>query len=526
VSEPGIPASSEQPMELLREPKLTPSLLRFADTMCARRLVRSVDGGERSTDPVNRSRVRDAFLAAARDAHAELHEPRPAHFAGIGSGLEPEERRVLEQAAHWYVAMFGSRAAQYVDHGLDEPSRSKRLGLRLGGWVDLALVGDGGAKEYRHFELWNGRAPVCDPLELESVKAAVLRLASWAGDEALRVVWADLVRGLSVERTVDVAHVLPELRDWLDGRVRVIRERIAAPTARSGSDCGPCVFVARCPEHPTGAHASATRTDMLPGIVTVTPTALDEWHRCRRAWRNHTVLQVPASDGDAGTAHGQQMHDLLRLVHQQGSCRDGALVEDVLRAHNFHDDARVAEAMHRHAARCPVGAVALGHEVTHARFHRLPLPVFMATARIDALWLYDGILDAHDYKTGRVWNDRVCDDRQARLQAWVLAPLAERHGARLRITFEHLAAEIVESSEPFEPDADDLAEIEEELRATVASMRAEESYRGVGDVEVCGWCRYRSICPDSASPSEPAWPRVDDESDLAAEPSEDGVLTA
>src|SRR5947208_1175442 len=61
--------------------KVTPSLLRAADVMCARRLAREVDTeAERSGDPVNRSRLRDAFLATARDLHAELRSPTLADF--------------------------------------------------------------------------------------------------------------------------------------------------------------------------------------------------------------------------------------------------------------------------------------------------------------------------------------------------------------------------------------------------------------------------------------------------------------
>ncbi|HXY92851.1 MAG TPA: PD-(D/E)XK nuclease family protein [Acidimicrobiia bacterium] len=501
-------------METIAASKVTPYLLRRADTMCARRLAKAVEGDERSKDPVNRSRVRDAFLAVVREAHAELRAPVLRPFATMVD-LVPEERQVLEQAAHWYHAIFGGRPAQWVDAGVEEPTFSRRLGIRLGGWVDLTVVDGDGAKELRQFELWDGRVPGDDPLELDSVRAAVLRLAGWAGDAAFRVVWADLVRGLVRARVVDVRAELPRLREWLDERVAVIRARSDAPTAIAGADCGSCGFVAACPEHPTGAHGSTVRGDLLPGIVSVTPTALDSWHRCRREWRSHHVLQLPASDGDPGTFHGRQVHDLLRLVHTQGSCRDRVHVTSVLDGHGFADDDRVLAEVGRHARRCPDGARPLGHEVTHARFHRTPLPLFMATARIDALWVHDGVLDAHDYKTGQVWSDRVREDRQARLQAWVLEPLARRLGARVRITFEHLAVEVDDDPEPFEPDADDLAHIEEELRATVEAMRAEVAYSGVAERESCSRCRYRSICPDSAAPSEPTWARVEVDHDDA-----------
>jgi hypothetical protein len=35
---------------------------------------------------------------------------------------------------------------------------------------------------------------------------------------------------------------------------------------------------------------------------------------------------------------------------------------------------------------------------------------------------------------------------------------------------------------------------------------AEQEFPGVADAEVCGFCRYRSICPESAAPGVPTWP--------------------
>jgi hypothetical protein len=135
----------------------------------------------------------------------------------------------------------------------------------------------------------------------------------------------------------------------------------------------------------------------------------------------------------------------------------------------------------------------------------------MATARIDALWVHDGLLDARDFKSGQVWSERVADDKQARLQAWILAPLADARGLRLRISFEHLAAEVVDDPEPFEPDTDDLLAIEDDVRREVAEIRGTTEFVGISDREVCARCRYRSICPDSATPGEPVWPTVDTE---------------
>ena len=118
-----------------------------------------------------------------------------------------------------------------------------------------------------------------------------------------------------------------------------------------------------------------------------------------------------------------------------------------------------------------------------------------------------------DYKTGGVWYDRVAEDPRARLQAWVMAPVADARGLALRVRYEHLAAEIIDDPEEWEPDADDLAEIGAALAQTVRDVRAETEWHGVADHDVCRTCRYRSICPDSAAPGAPAWPRVDDDPD-------------
>jgi hypothetical protein len=120
------------------------------------------------------------------------------------------------------------------------------------------------------------------------------------------------------------------------------------------------------------------------------------------------------------------------------------------------------------------------------------------------------MLDARDYKTGRFQSERVADDPRARLQAWLLAPVAARRGLRLRVSYECLAAETVDDPQPFEPDREELDTIEEELRAVAEAIWGERDFSGVGDAAVCGTCRYRSICPESASPSRPVWPTVED----------------
>ena len=245
---------------------------------------------------------------------------------------------------------------------------------------------------------------------------------------------------------------------------------------------------------------------LLADIVPLSASSLDTWLRCRREFLAAQLLGVPASDSGGSPDQGLLVHDLLRHIHQHGSCRDADHVDSVLAAHGLDGSSALRGFVERHGRRCPPDAGAGEHEVERARFHRFPPPMFMATGRIDALWRHRGLLDARDYKTGHSYTDRVADDPRARLQAWLLAPVAAREGLRLRLRYEFLAAEIDDDPEPFEPDGDELVAIEEELRGIVEAIWQEESFAGVGDAALCSHCRYRSICPDSAAPGEPIWP--------------------
>ena len=72
--------------------------------------------------------------------------------------------------------MFGDRAARWDDLGLDHPTVSLGAGCAsAAGSTSRSSTGDG-AHELRQLEFWGGRVPFDDPLELESVRVAVLRL--------------------------------------------------------------------------------------------------------------------------------------------------------------------------------------------------------------------------------------------------------------------------------------------------------------------------------------------------------------
>lgn len=244
---------------------------------------------------------------------------------------------------------------------------------------------------------------------------------------------------------------------------------------------------------------------LISEIPTLTPSGFESFTRCARLFLSTALLGIPESDPAPPNIDGLLVHDMLWRIHETGSCRDPEVVSNVLAAHGADTDL-VRELVSRHAHRCPQGVEREAHEHSLARFHLMPRPMFMAVARIDAIWVHDGILDARDYKTGGRYYERVADVPAAKVQIYVLAAAAQRRGLRVRLRYEHLSPDVDDDPEPWEPGDDDLDEVVDDLRAVVARMHDETEWRGVAEPDVCGKCRYRSICRDTAAPGEPAWP--------------------
>jgi len=245
---------------------------------------------------------------------------------------------------------------------------------------------------------------------------------------------------------------------------------------------------------------------LVPTMLGITPSSIERWKRCPRLYFNKDLLGIPASDPSTDTSEGLRVHSLLKHLHETGSCSDPAHVEAVLDAHAIDDTGKLLGFITRHARRCPIGARALGHEREFARFHRLPGPIFMATGRIDALWQHGDMLEARDYKTGMPWLEWVGDDPVARLQAWLIAPFARAEQLQIRVRYEFLAPEAVDQDpEPYEPDDDQLAATEEELRVLVQAIRDEREFKGCAEPQTCARCQYQSVCPDSARVRPITW---------------------
>ncbi|MFZ4516661.1 MAG: PD-(D/E)XK nuclease family protein, partial [Acidimicrobiia bacterium] len=259
-----------------------------------------------------------------------------------------------------------------------------------------------------------------------------------------------------------------------------------------------------------GAGGTMRRHDYIPPVIAFTPTAYGTWHRCAHRYRLAHLLHLPTSDSTAATEEGILVHRLLEEIHRAGDCHDHETVRSILGPWGLSADSRTHGFIDRHQRRCPSPVAALGHEYAEARFHRHPLPNMIAGARYDAIWIHDGLLDVRDYKTGGAMPYRVADDPRARLQAWILAPIAESLGVQVSIRYEMLAPEIEDDPEPFVPEPDDLDAITHELHEA-AQQVAGDTFIAQPDPVTCGYCPYRSICTHSEAPGTPQWPTIESE---------------
>jgi len=225
-------------------PRVTVRMLARAERTCPRRLALD-HADQRANRPANRGfRVRAQVEADARLAHTDLSAPRPEHFRATDD-LRPEERRVYETAAAWYVALFGTEPMRVADAATDEiETVAVRTGVRLVGGAGLALEAGDGARELRLLSI--GDRSTEELLDAPSVRFALLRRPRWTRLGVLRVVRVDLLGGWAVDEQVDGAQRWDEWRDWLVERLDVVRTRADRRRPDPGWECARCAYIAGC----------------------------------------------------------------------------------------------------------------------------------------------------------------------------------------------------------------------------------------------------------------------------------------
>ena len=225
-------------------PRVTLRQLARAETTCPRRL--DLDHHDHQANKgANRSfRVRSQVEADARLAHTGLRAPRREHFRATDD-LFPEERRVYDTAAAWYVSLFGDEPMAGADLDThDVETIAVRTGVRLIGGAGLALESATGARELRMLSI--GDRSTEELLASPSVRFALLRRPRWTRLGHLRVVRADLLGGWAVDAEVDGSAMWDELRGWLVERIDVIRAHADRRAPRPGWECARCPYIAGC----------------------------------------------------------------------------------------------------------------------------------------------------------------------------------------------------------------------------------------------------------------------------------------
>lgn len=481
--------------------KVTPFSLHVGGASCPRwldhQLHRQEPGG-----PFARWDLRNRLLPRLKDAHGSMTSPQIEDLGRVPGGLLPEQSWFYRRFAETYCETFSGDPGETRPHGCESASDFGRRQLHVSGGVDLLLTLPGGRVELRQLELWGGTL-CADPYESWEMGLALLRLHYFNRDIAeLTLCHVDLLSGQVERQLVVIAEHIGPIAHLLDEGAGDLRSRASSPVPIPSRSCGMCGLACTCeawadrpPARPIAPDPE--RTDYVGPMVRLTPTSIERWLACPRSYRAAHLLDLPTGRGSARSTQGILVHSRLAQLHEPGPCgADVSRQEEAATSDGVLDD-RLMGFIGRHARRCPQSATSVGHELDLAQLHtRGEVPV-MVTGRIDAVWEHNGVLDCRDYKTGVPRAERVADIPAARLQAWLLAPIAEARGLRLRLRYEHLAEFGDDDPEPLEPDDEDLAEIQGWIGDIGADI-ARSEFAGVGEAHVCRWCPFQRACPDAA----------------------------
>ena len=482
--------------------------LRRAEAMCRRRLAREHAGLRGSWNPPARFAVSNRLVEDARVAHAELRAARADRFPGARPICSPSSSSSTgpRPAATWPSSPPARRAPSPSTRG--RPS-SPTSTSGSSGSLGLALETADGAPELRSLRLGvAGNRPLIDDAERRVI---VVRSAAWVGDRPLRRRRRRPARGRG--RRGGARRRRRAARGARVGRGAGRGRHASAPPTRSpkaGSDCRGCPFVPGCQAHAavmtTARPRARAATACSPHIVTITPTAYETWKRCH--------ARVPAHPPARGAAERRHPPDRPRSAAARAAARRaraGHVPRRRARPRRARGPRRRRPALRRDAGAARAALPRRGRERCARGRSRALSPQPGADVHGDRAHRRD--LGARRHPRRPRLQDRLALVRAGRrrparrVQAFVLEPHAQptrpapaaplraprgrgRRRPRTVRTRRRRARR------------DRRRAARDRRRALVARRMAAASPTRA----VCKWCRFRSICPDSAAPGEPGWP--------------------
>ena len=480
-------------------PRVTTAMLRRADEMCRRRLARRARRRQAHREQGRRRPVRRREPARRRRPPRARRRCRVAVEAFVEPReLEPEQRALYRAGVRGYLARV--RATGPVG-----PPTS--VGALPSPALGVDLIGDLGHRDRATRR--RPRAP-----RRQARRASRRRTAARPGRVALRCSCgprsgrrSTAHRRRRPDRT-GVRRPRPRPRGrarrgrGLARRACRARQALRGTAGRApGADCNGCAFVAGCSAHAIDDRAAACRdhaahADQRTRRSSAAARAFYLPRAARRARERRGAVQRPRPARPRHAVACPRDRLLPRRRPRRATCSSVT----VPTATPCATWSRVTRALPVGRGRTP------RHTSTTSRASTaIPLPMFMATARIDAIWIHDGLLDARDYKTGKLWHTRVCDVPAAKVQAFVLG--AGRHGAEgcdcgcatstsnpRSTTIPSRGSRTTTTSTPSKRSC---------ARAPSSACGSSTTGSASPKPTCAARCQYRSICRDSAAPASP-----------------------
>ena len=243
-------------------------------------------------------------------------------------------------------------------------------------------------------------------------------------------------------------------------------------------------------------------------------SSLSSFETCPKKYQLRYVLKVPADTEGIEAFVGKRVHEVLERLYQfaaRGMVPSLARVIARFRANweEQYDAERMRivrnelapEDYQRAGERCLENAYRRLYpfdDETIGLEHAVQFPLdddgrYAVRGVIDRLVrARDGVLEIHDYKTGRRLpsQDELDRDRQLALyEIGVRAALREE--GEVRLVWHYLLQNVVRVSTRT---PEQLAALREVTCRTIDRIRAEEAW-DARPGKLCPWCEYRSICP-------------------------------